>query len=56
MSALDQAERFRAEGIGSLFTRLGENIERIEEADATADHYLGLLDEMSPDGSRASSR
>jgi proline dehydrogenase len=46
-SALVQAEGFRDEHIGSLFTRLGENISRIEEADATNDHYLGLLDQIA---------
>ncbi len=47
VSALAQAELFRDQGIGSLFTRLGENIERIEDADATAAHYLALLDEIA---------
>ena len=42
-SALAQAEVFRERGIDTIFTRLGENIDRIEDADATADHYLGLL-------------
>ena len=45
-SALDAAERFRSDGISSEFTRLGENVTRIEEADAVAEHYLGLLDEI----------
>ncbi len=42
--ALDAAERHRAKGVGTLFTRLGENLTRIEEADAVAQHYLGLID------------
>jgi proline dehydrogenase len=46
-AALAQAEAFRDQGISSLFTRLGENINRIEEADATAEHYLGLLDQIA---------
>lgn len=49
-AALAQAEAFRDEHIGSLFTRLGENIGRIEEADATAEHYLGLLDQIAARG------
>lgn len=49
-SALEQAEGFHREGIGTLFTRLGENITRIEEGDATAEHYLGLLDEIARRG------
>jgi proline dehydrogenase len=46
-AALAQAEAFRDQRIGSLFTRLGENIDRMEEADATAEHYLGLLDQIA---------
>jgi proline dehydrogenase len=49
-AALSQAEAFRDEHIGSLFTRLGENVVRIEEADATAEHYLGLLDQITARG------
>lgn len=49
-AALSQAEAFRDEHIGSLFTRLGENVVRIEEADATAEHYLGLLDQIAARG------
>jgi proline dehydrogenase len=42
-SALDAAGRFRAEGISSIITHLGENLTHIEEADAVVDDYLGLL-------------
>ena len=49
-AALAQAEAFRDQHIGSLFTRLGENVGRIEEADATAQHYLGLLDDIAARG------
>ncbi len=49
-AALAQAEAFRDQRIGSLFTRLGENVVRIEEADATAQHYLGLLDAIAARG------
>lgn len=42
-SALGAAARFQIEGIGTLFTRLGENLTRFEEAVAVADHYEQLL-------------
>jgi proline dehydrogenase len=42
-SALDAAATFRAEGITSMFTRLGENVTRLEEGDEVATHYLGLM-------------
>jgi proline dehydrogenase len=38
------AERLRDERIGILFTRLGENIESLDEADEVAAHYAGVLD------------
>src|ERR1019366_3728708 len=49
-AALAQAEVFRDEHIGSLFTRLGEKVVRIEEADETAEHSLGLLDQIAARG------
>lgn len=49
-SALQAAGRFRAEGIGTLFTRLGENLTRLEEADAVAEHYSSLLDAIEDHG------
>jgi proline dehydrogenase len=45
-SALDAAAKFKAEGIASEFTRLGENVTTVEEGDAVTDHYLGLLDDI----------
>lgn len=42
-AALDAAVRFQIEGIGTLFTKLGENLTRIEEATAVADHYVELI-------------
>jgi proline dehydrogenase len=45
-SALAAAVRFKAEGIASEFTRLGENVTTVEEGDAVAEHYLGLLDDI----------
>jgi proline dehydrogenase len=46
-SALVEAARFRDEGIATMFTRLGENVSRPEEADAVAEHYLGVLDTIA---------
>ncbi len=45
-SALRAATGFQVEGMGTLFTRLGENLTRIEEADGVAAHYERLLDEI----------
>ena len=49
-SALNAAGRFQAEGIASEFTRLGENVTNMDEADAVAEHYLGLLDDIKARG------
>jgi proline dehydrogenase len=49
-AALDAAQRFRRHRISVLFTRLGENLTRIEEADDVAYHYLGLYDEIERRG------
>jgi proline dehydrogenase len=37
---------FRADGIASMLTRLGENITKLEEGDETAEHYLGLMGDI----------
>jgi proline dehydrogenase len=49
-AALDAAERFRRDRISVLFTRLGENLTRIEEADEVAEHYLGVYDDIERRG------
>jgi proline dehydrogenase len=46
-SALDAAQAFQVQGIGTLLTRLGENITTAEEADEVEAHYLGLVDEIA---------
>ena len=46
-TALTAAVGFQVEGLASMFTRLGENLEAIGEADAVAAHYDGLLDEIA---------
>jgi proline dehydrogenase len=48
--ALAAAEPFRAQGIGMLFTRLGENLSDLGEAEEVASHYHGLLDEIATRG------
>jgi proline dehydrogenase len=45
-SALDAGVAFRADGISSMFTRLGENITKVEEGDEVAEHYLGLMGDI----------
>jgi proline dehydrogenase len=45
-SALAAAASFKAEAIGAIFTRLGENLSEIGEADAVAEHYLGVIDQV----------
>jgi len=49
-SALDAAEAFRPAKIGILFTRLGENLANLPEAQAVADHYHDLLDKIRARG------
>jgi proline dehydrogenase len=46
-SALKAAVDFQVEGLASMFTRLGENLTRIEEADEVASHYLDLMSEIA---------
>ncbi|NJD29346.1 MAG: proline dehydrogenase, partial [Chloroflexi bacterium] len=49
-SALAAAASFKVEGIGAIFTRLGENIAEIAEADAVAAHYLELIEGIDARG------
>ena len=49
-SALDAAVKFKADGISSEFTRLGENITTVEEGDAVVEHYVGLMDDIAARG------
>ncbi len=44
--ALGAAETFVPSGITAFFTRLGENLADLAEADAIADHYLDALDQI----------
>jgi len=45
-AALEAGTRFQVEGLGTIYTRLGENVTRIDEADAVTAHYLELSDEI----------
>ena len=42
-SALKAAIDFRAQGIGALFTLLGENVTELEDANHVIEHYEGVL-------------
>ena len=44
--ALAAALPLQAAGIATMYTRLGENLERVEEADEVAEHYLHVLDQI----------
>ena len=49
-SAMDAAAPLQAAGIGTMFTKLGENLESLAEADAVADHYIAVLDAIKARG------
>jgi proline dehydrogenase len=44
--ALAAAMPLQAAGIGTLYTRLGENLENLAAADEVAAHYLGAIDKI----------
>jgi proline dehydrogenase len=44
--ALGAAAPLQAVGIGTIYTRLGENVENVAEAAEVAAHYLGALDQI----------
>jgi proline dehydrogenase len=48
--ALDAAEAYRADGIGLLFTHLGEHLTDLEQARAVADHYRSVIDRIRARG------
>jgi proline dehydrogenase len=48
--ALDAAAVLSREGRGTVFTKLGENITKLEEAQAVCDHYLWLFDQIRERG------
>jgi proline dehydrogenase len=44
--ALQAAGPLQAAGIGTMYTRLGENLTSLDEAEAVADHYVELVDRI----------
>src|SRR5262245_23368284 len=51
--AMAAASAQQARGIGTIFTRLGENLTRVEEAEDVTAHYLDALDRVQAAGLRA---
>jgi proline dehydrogenase len=49
-SALDAAAPLEAAGIGTMYTRLGENLSSLDEADAVADHYIAVYEAIAARG------
>jgi proline dehydrogenase len=52
-AALKAAIAFKAQGIGTLFTRLGENVKDLSEATAVVEHYESVLAKMEATGVQA---
>ncbi len=50
--ALAAAVPLQAAGIGSMYTKLGENLSSLAEADAVADQYIAVLDAIKARGLR----
>jgi len=48
--ALAAALPLQAAGIGTMYTRLGENLARVEEADEVAAHYIEVIDRIRDAG------
>src|SRR5437762_6994738 len=51
--AMAAASMQQAQGVGTIFTRLGENLTRAEEAEEVTAHYLDVLDRVQAAGLRA---
>jgi proline dehydrogenase len=45
--ALGAAALLQQEGVGTILTKLGENLTRLDEAEEVTGHYLDVLDEVS---------
>jgi proline dehydrogenase len=45
--AMAAAAAQQAQGIGTIFTKLGENLTRVADAEEVTDHYLHVIDEVS---------
>src|SRR5262245_1497379 len=51
--AMAAATAQQAQGVGTIFTRLGENVTRADEAEEVTRHYLDVLDRVREAGPRA---
>jgi proline dehydrogenase len=51
--AMEAAAEQQRQGIGTIFTKLGENLTRVEEAEEVTQHYLDVLDKVKAAGLRA---
>jgi proline dehydrogenase len=51
--AMDAAAAQESRGINTIFTKLGENLTRVEDAEEVTLHYLDVLDKVSAAGLRA---
>src|SRR5262249_31093692 len=51
--AMGAAAAQERQGIGTIFTKLGENLKRIEEAEEVTQHYLEVIDKVHAAGLRA---
>ena len=51
--AMAAAAAQQANGIGTIFTKLGENLTRVEDAEEVTLHYLDVLDKVKAAGLRA---
>jgi proline dehydrogenase len=51
--AMAAAASQEAQGTGTIFTKLGENLTRVEDAEAVTRHYLDVLDKVAAAGLRA---
>lgn len=50
VDALDAGAELSREGRGTVFTKLGENLTQLTEADAVRDHYLHMFDQIKTRG------
>jgi proline dehydrogenase len=48
--AVEAAKKLQPQGLKAIFTRLGENLTRIEEAQEVFDHYLKVIDLVKASG------
>jgi proline dehydrogenase len=51
--AMAAAAAQQAQGVGTIFTKLGENLTRLDEAEEVTRHYLDVMDKVQAAGLRA---